>query len=144
MAIVYRVNAAVSADQFIDLLHRSSLAERRPVHDQTCIEGMLANASLTVSAWDGDVLVGIARSVTDFHFACYLSDLAVDRSVQRSGIGKQLQSLTQQQLGPLCRLILLAAPAASAYYEPLGYRHSDRCWVLEPGDRIGAGAADAS
>ncbi|WP_028671937.1 GNAT family N-acetyltransferase [Saccharospirillum impatiens] len=132
MAIDYRIDAPVSADQFIDLLHRSTLAERRPVDNRACIEGMLTNASLTISAWNGDVLVGIARSVTDFHFACYLSDLAVDAGLQKSGIGKQLQALTQQQLGPLCKLILLAAPAASAYYEPLGYRHNDRCWVLEP------------
>lgn len=137
MAIDYRVNAPVSVDQFIDLLHRSTLAERRPVEDRACMEGMLANASLTVTAWEGDVLVGIARSVTDFHYACYLSDLAVDQGLQKSGIGKQLQAVTQQQLGPLCKLILLAAPSANAYYEPLGYRHNDRCWVLEPEVRIG-------
>lgn len=131
MAIEYRINAPVSADQFIDLLHRSTLAERRPVDDRTCIEGMLTNASLTISAWDGDVLVGIARSVTDFHYACYLSDLAVDASVQKLGIGKRLQAVTQQQLGPQCKLILLAAPSANAYYEPLGYQNNDRCWVLD-------------
>lgn len=131
MAIDYRVNTPVTADQFIDLLHRSTLAERRPVNDRACIEGMLANASLTVTAWDGDLLVGIARSVTDFHYACYLSDLAVDSSVQKSGIGKRLQAVTQQQLGPLCKLILLAAPSANAYYEPLGYQNNERCWVLD-------------
>ncbi len=141
MAIDYRVNAPVTADQFIDLLHRSTLAERRPVHDRACIEGMLANASLTVTAWEGDLLVGIARSVTDFHYACYLSDLAVDQGLQKSGIGKQLQAVTQQQLGLLCKLILLAAPSANAYYEPLGYRHNDRCWVLEPEVRIGENLA---
>jgi GNAT superfamily N-acetyltransferase len=132
MTVDYRVNAPVSADQFIDLLNRSTLAERRPVDDRACIEGMLANASLTVSAWNGSLLIGIARSVTDFHFACYLSDLAVDQSLQKSGIGKQLQAITQRQLGPKCKLILLAAPAASDYYEPLGYSRNDRCWVLDP------------
>ncbi|WP_127559691.1 GNAT family N-acetyltransferase [Saccharospirillum alexandrii] len=131
MTIEYRINAPLSADQFIDLLQRSTLAERRPVDDRACIEGMLANASLTISAWDGDLLVGIARSVTDFHYACYLSDLAVDASVQKSGIGKRLQAVTQQQLGPQCKLILLAAPSANAYYEPLGYQNNERCWVLD-------------
>lgn len=142
MSVDYRVNAPVSTDQFIDLLTRSTLAERRPVEDRTCMAGMLANASLIVSAWEGETLVGIARSVTDFHYACYLSDLAVDRSLQRSGIGKQLQSVTQQQLGPRCKLILLAAPSANAYYEPLGYRHNDRCWVLEPETRIAGTSSD--
>jgi len=43
---------------------------------------MIKNSNLVVSAWDGDNLVGIARSMTDFHYACYLSDLAVDKKYQ--------------------------------------------------------------
>lgn len=70
----------------------------------------MANSNLMVSAWDGSLLVGIARSVTDFHYACYLSDLAVHQDYQRSGTGKRLQSLTQMQLdtsrGPSSQFIL--------------------------------------
>tara|TARA_Y100000815_G_scaffold243514_1_gene241102 strand:+ start:169 stop:477 length:309 start_codon:yes stop_codon:yes gene_type:complete len=101
------------------------------------MEGVVSNSNLVVSAWDGDLLVGIARSVTDFHYACYLSDLAVHQSYQRSGIGKRLQSLTQEQLGPLCKLILIAAPAANSYYGQIGYTHNDRCWVLDAGVTVG-------
>ena len=131
MDIEYRINAPVGADEFIELLRASSLGERRPVDDRACMEGMVANANLMVSAWAGDVLVGIARSMTDFHYACYLSDLAVRRDYQRNGIGKRLQTLTQEALGPNCKLILLAAPAANAYYEHIGYEHNPRCWVLD-------------
>jgi GNAT superfamily N-acetyltransferase len=137
MAISFRVNHPVTTDQFIGLLESSTLGERRPVHDRECMEGMIANSNLVVSAWDGDLLVGIARSVTDFHYACYLSDLAVHKSYQRSGIGVRLQSLTREQLGPRCKIILLAAPAASSYYPRIGYTHNDRCWVLNPGAVIG-------
>ncbi len=131
MSIEYKINAPVSSDQFIDLLRRSTLAERRPVHDRECMAGMIANSNLIVSAWKEGALVGIARSVTDFHYACYLSDLAVCASLQKMGIGKQLQSITQAQLGPHCKLILIAAPAANAYYERIGYTNNPRCWVLE-------------
>jgi GNAT superfamily N-acetyltransferase len=131
MSIEYRVNAVIDADQFIDLLARSTLGERRPTHDRECIQGMIANSNLIVTAWNGDILVGIARSMTDFHYACYLSDLAVCQAHQRRGIGKRLQVLTQDQLGPRCSLILLAAPAASTYYEHIGFTHNPRCWVLE-------------
>ncbi len=137
MPIDYRINTAISADQFIDLLNRTSLGERRPLDDRACIEGMLANANLTLTAWDGDRLVGVARSVTDFHFCCYLSDLAVDLAYQRQGIGVQLQLLTQAQLGPRCKLILLAAPAAKDYYGHIGYDYNERCWVLERERRPG-------
>lgn len=95
------------------------------------MEGMIANSNLIVSAWHENHLVGIARSVTDFHYACYLSDLAVSLDYQRSGIGRQLQRLTQKQLGPKCKLILIAAPSANTYYEQLGFSHNPRCWVLE-------------
>ena len=121
----------ISTDQFIDLLTRSTLGERRPIHDRECIEGMLANSNLVVSAWESGKLVGIARSMTDFHYACYLSDLAVCQSHQMSGIGKKLQSITQSQLGPRCKLILIAAPAANAYYERIGFTNNPRCWVLD-------------
>lgn len=129
--IEWKVNAPVTTDQFIDLLNASSLGGRRPVGDRVCMAGMLANSNLMVTAWDREVLVGLARSVTDFHYACYLSDLAVHQDYQRAGIGRRLQALTQQQLGPKCKLVLIAAPAAADYYGPLGYSHNDRCWVLE-------------
>ena len=69
--------------------------------------------------------------MTDFHYVCYLSDLAVSQTHQKRGIGKQLQILTQNQLGPRCKLILIASPAANEYYGHIGFEHNPRCWVLE-------------
>ena len=131
MSIEYKINAPVSADQFIELLRQSTLGERRPIDDRGCMEGVVENSNLMVSAWDGENLIGIARSMTDFHYACYLSDLAVDKEYQHCGIGKQLQIITQDQLGSKCKLILIAAPVANPYYEHIGFSRNDRCWVLE-------------
>ena len=136
MRIEYKINTPISTDQFIQLLIASTLGERRPVDDRACMEGMVRNSNLMVTAWDGVNLVGIARSMTDFHYACYLSDLAVDKKYQRTGIGKKLLSLTQAQLGPQCKLILVAAPAASEYYGHVGFTNNPRCWVLERGQMI--------
>lgn len=130
MNIEYKVNFPISADQFIELLVKSTLGERRPVNDRICMEGMVKNSNLMVTAWDGETLAGIARSMTDFHYACYLSDLAVHKDYQGTGIGKKLQSLTQEQLGPNCKLILIAAPAANTYYEHIGFTNNPRCWIL--------------
>lgn len=137
MSIEYKINKPITIEQFVTLMKASTLCERRPIDDLDCIEGMISNSNLTVSAWSGDQLVGIARSVTDFHYACYLSDLAVSREHQRSGIGKRLQILTQEQLGPKCKLILIAAPAANRYYEHIGFTNNPRCWVLERDSNIG-------
>jgi len=130
MNIEYKVNAAVSAEQFVELLKASTLGERRPIEDHGCMKGMVNNSNLMVSAWIDGKLVGIARSMTDFHYACYLSDLAVDKSYQNKGIGKKLQVLTQEQLGARCKLILIASPAANSYYTHAGYENNPRCWVL--------------
>lgn len=131
MNIQLKVNHKITTQQFITVLNDSSLAERRPVNDIECIEGMLTNSNLLVSAWDNEKLVGVARCVTDFHYACYLSDLAVSKSHQDLGLGKKLQSTVQKQLGPKCKLILIAAPAANDYYRKIGFTHNPRCWVLE-------------
>lgn len=131
MNIEYKVNTPITSEQFIELLKDSTLGERRPIQDFDCIAGMLANSNLVVSAWDSDKLVGISRCITDFHYACYLSDLAVSEKYQKLGIGKQLQVLTQNQLGSRCKLILIAAPAANSYYEHIGFTNNSRCWVLE-------------
>jgi len=137
MDINYKINTPVSVDHFIELLHKSTLGERRPIDDRECLQGMLKNSNLTISAWDGEKLVGIARSMTDFHFACYLSDLAVEKKYQNSGIGKKLQVITQEQLGPKCKLILIAAPDANSYYKHIGFKNNKRCWILERNKRIG-------
>lgn len=136
MCIEYRINESIATDQFIELLDNSTLGERRPVEDRACIEGMISNSNLTVSAWKDGKLVGISRSLTDFHYACYLSDLAVSKKYQKSGIGKQLQILTQEQLGPKCKIILIAAPAANPYYDHIGFTKNERCWVLERGSCV--------
>jgi ribosomal protein S18 acetylase RimI-like enzyme len=128
--IQYQIKKQITADDFIDVLRRSTLGERRPIEDSECVKGMLDHADLLVTAWDGKKLVGVSRSVTDFHYACYLSDLAVDTEYQKHGIGKKLIDLTQKQLGPQCKLILISAPAANEYYPKIGFDHQPRTWVL--------------
>ena len=85
-----------------------------------------------------ELLVGVARSMTDFHYACYLSDLAVDRNYQRRGIGTELLRATRDELGQLCKLILVAAPDANDYYPKLGFELNDKTWVLPKGKKLGA------
>jgi predicted N-acetyltransferase YhbS len=100
------------------------------------MEAMLRHANLLCTAWDGDRLVGVARSVTDFEYCCYLSDLAVDESYQKRGIGKQLIRLTQSKLGEQAKIILLAAPKAERYYPKIGFESHRSAWVLAAGEAI--------
>ena len=134
--IRYAVGESITVDQFIDVLRRSTLAERRPVDDRDCLAGMLRHADLLVTAWEQDLLVGVARSVTDFNYCCYLSDLAVDQAHQQAGIGRELIRYTREQLGSGCTVILLSAPAATGYYPRIGFRPHDSAWVLHPADEL--------
>ena len=117
--IDYKRDVPVSAAQVADLFARSGI--NRPADDLPRIETMIQNANMTWTAWDNEKLVGIARSLTDFAWCCYLSDLAVDQAYQKSGVGRELVRQTQESLGPSVALILLAAPTAMEYYPKIGF-----------------------
>jgi len=126
----YRSDKTISATEFVDVLRRSTLAERRPIDDAGCIKAMLRHADLLCTAWDEDRLIGVARSLTDFQYCCYLSDLAVDEAYQNLGVGKELIRLTKTKLGPKANLILLAAPKAEGYYPKIGFEPHRSAWIL--------------
>ena len=132
MTITYAVEPDLGVDAFIDVLRRSTLAERRPVDDLVRIAKMLANADLIVTARDGDgVLLGVARAVTDFSYCCYLSDLAVDVACQGQGIGKQLMRRAREEVGQETTFLLLSAPGAMTYYPQAGLDQFDNCFGLK-------------
>lgn len=128
--IRYEKDRAITVDEYVDLLKRSTLGERRPVEDPDCIAAMLAHANLLCTAWDGDRLVGAARSLTDFAYCCYLADLAVDQSYQKQGVGRGLVRLTQSALGDKAKVILIAAPKAAGYYPKLGFEAHPSAWTI--------------
>lgn len=136
MLIAYKINVPLDLDATIELYRASTLGERRPVDDRACMQRMLDQANLTVTAWDGELLVGIARSLTDWCYCCYLADLAVRASRQHQGIGRELMRRTRAELGPEATLILLAAPAAVDYYPHIGMEKHPSAWVLRPGNQL--------
>jgi predicted N-acetyltransferase YhbS len=131
MSISYSSSTNISADQAIDLYIRSTLGERRPIHNRKAFENMFKHANLIISAWDEDKLVGISRALTDFSYVAYLSDLAVDVQYQKQGIGKRLIQETKARLDQDCMLVLLAAPKAREYYGPLGFEQHPSAWTLK-------------
>ncbi len=135
-AIDYRYGNDLDLDQFIALYDKSTLGERRPVDDRTIMANMLRHANLVVTAWDGETLVGVARTLTDFSYVGYLSDLAVHRDHQRRGIGATLVRKTREKMGPRSMLVLLAAPKAVGYYPKLGFTRHESAWVLRATDPL--------
>lgn len=127
----YRVLERLDADEFIDLLTRCSLGHRRPIQDRNRIARMIAGASLVVGAFDEatDRLIGIARSLTDFSYCCYISDLAVDEAFQGKGIGRRLIEITREAAGLQAMCLLVASPDAQPFYEAIGMPRTDLAFL---------------
>ncbi len=128
--VAYALEPDLGAEEFLDVVVRSSLAERRPVGEPETIRGMLRNADVIASARVDGLLVGVSRAITDSSYCTYLSDLAVDVSFQRRGIGRELIRRTHEAAGRRTTLILLAAPLARSYYPRIGMAPHDSCWVI--------------
>lgn len=105
------------------------------MNDETRIEAMVRNSNLLITARENGRLVGVARSLTDFVYATYLSDLAVRLEYQRRGIGKEL--IRQTKLAaPQATLILLSAPAAVEYYPRIGMDHHPHAFWLKEIEKL--------
>ncbi len=131
--ISYHTGNDIDLDEMIDVYVDSTLGERRPVDDRDRMARMLEEANLVITARDGETMVGVSRSVTDWVYCTYLSDLAVRAAYQGQGIGKELVRLTRQAT-PQASVILLAAPKAVDYYPKIGMTRHDSAWVLWPGE----------
>lgn len=127
--IEYKINIPLSVEQYRTLLNRTTLGERRPLNESERVESMLKHANLIISAWDKDELIGVARSLTDFSYCCYLADLAVRDDYQKQGIGQVLIQQTQNALHPKAKLILLSAPQAVDYYPHIGFVQHPSAWT---------------
>jgi ribosomal protein S18 acetylase RimI-like enzyme len=135
--IQYRFGNDLDIDAVIELLKASTLGERRPIDDRSIVAGMLEHANLVVTAWDADRMVGFARTLSDFVYVGYMSDLAVRESHQHRGIGVELIRKTRDRMGPRSMIVLLAAPKAIEYYPRVGFTRHDSAWILGASDRLG-------
>ena len=129
MEIIYRIDVTPETDQIIDVYNSSGI--NRPTKDKDRIKKMYDNSNLIVTAWDNNKLVGISRSLTDYCYCCYLSDLAVRKEYQTSGIGKMLIEVTKNEIGEQTALMLLSAPIAMDYYPKVGFQKADNAFLMK-------------
>jgi hypothetical protein len=116
---IAREEGRLGVQEFADVLRKSTI--RRPLDDIGRLTEMLRHANLVLTARDKDgALVGVSRSLTDFAYCCYLSDLAVDTAWQGRGVGKALLYETKRIIGPQAMLLLLSAPDPMTYYPRIG------------------------
>jgi N-acetylglutamate synthase-like GNAT family acetyltransferase len=129
MKIQFRINAKISAKAVIEVFNSSGII--RPIEDVKRIQAMLDHSNLIITAWNGTELIGIARSLTDYNYCCYLSDLAVKKEHQKSGIGKILIELTQNTIGEQTMLLLLSTAPAMEYYPKVGFEKVENGFIIK-------------
>ena len=127
--IIYKTQAVPAPQAVAELYDDAGLS--RPTNDVARIGRMYENSNLVITAWDNELLVGVARSLTDFCFCCYLSDLAVRKNYQHLGIGKQLVALTKKEIGAQSMLLLLSAPTAMEYYPKIGMDEVKNGFIIQ-------------
>lgn len=132
MNIKYSFDQIPTADQIIKLYDNAGLP--RPTHDRERIQKMFDNSNLIITAWDGDFLVGVSRSITDWVWSCYLSDLAVRESYKKEGIGRQLINLTKEKVGEESMVLLLSVPTAMEYYPKVGFEKQESSFIINRAD----------
>lgn len=128
--IYYQLENQISLEEFKRVLVNSTLGERRPIDDDVTLANILEYGNLIITAWDDGNLIGVARSLSDFNYCTYLSDLAVDKKYQKMGVGKEL--IKQTKLASLkSKLILLSALNAVGYYPKIGMKQWEYCYFLD-------------
>ena len=133
--IEYRVVETLDVEAARDLYRSCTLGARRPIEDEARFLQMLQGANSIIAAWDGELLVGLARTLTDWSYVSYVADLAVRDSFQKRGIGRELLRRTRQA-APQSQLVLFAAPQAVDYYERIGFTKHPSGWTLQPGQPL--------
>ncbi len=126
--IEYRHNYSLDPSDVARVFDASGIT--RPTGDLPRIARMFSAPSLIISAWRAGQLVGVSRSLTDYCYCCYLSDLAVDKACQGKGIGKELIKRTQAVIGEEVSLILLSSPGAMSYYPTVGFQRAENAFVV--------------
>lgn len=129
MEIKYSFDKKPTADQIIELYDNTGLP--RPTYDRERIKKMYDNSNLVVTAWYKDLLVGVSRSITDWVWACYLSDLAVRNNYKKKGIGRQLINLTKEKVGDQSMILLLSVPTAMEYYPKVGFKTQESSFIID-------------
>ena len=131
---MYQINSErLTAGEYIDFLKRTDLGSQYPKERfEERIEKLLKNASICLAARnEKKLLVGVLLGVTDFAYWLFVTDLGVDRSCERQGIGRALMKAALDLAGGEKDIIvyLAAHEKAVPFYEKIGMKKADGVMV---------------
>lgn len=88
------------------------------------LEKAIKNSLEVWTLWDGEILVGLARTVGDGATICYLQDLLVLKAYQGKGLGTRILEEVLAENSHIRQFVLLTEDSKKnkSFYEKLGLR----------------------
>jgi len=80
------------------------------------LQALLTNCQLVYSAWDGEKLVGLVRTVGDGISIQYVQDILILPDYQKSGIGKQLLAYVLEKSKDIRQVVLMTDTSPENQY----------------------------
>ena len=124
----------LTAAEYIDFLKRTDLGSQYPKERfEARIEKLVANAPVSLTAREGDRLVGVCFGITDFAYWLFITDLGVDRDYVKRGIGKKLMQAALEAAGGADDIIVYTCANENAvgFYEKLGMSPASDVMVFD-------------
>ena len=115
----------LTAEAYIEFLRRTDLGSQYPAERFNARIARLVNSvPISLTARDGDRLVGVLFGITDFAYWLFITDLGVDRDYMHRGIGRRLMDAALEKAGGAEDIIMYTCANENAigFYEKLGMR----------------------
>ena len=119
----------ISAEEYIDFLKRTDLGSQYPKERfNERIKKLVKNVNISLVARnDNGVIVGVLFGLTDFAYWLYITDLGVDRTYERRGIGTELMKTAHELAGGEkdIAVYLIANENAVPFYKKFGMKKAE-------------------
>ena len=125
----------VSAEEYIDFLRRSDLGKQYPKEDfQQRVTALVRNIQISLIARNKQSqIIGICFGLTDFVYWLFITDLGIDRSYEKQGLGKALMEIVHDLAGGEKKIIVFAYANENAipFYEKIGMEETKSMMIKD-------------
>ena len=124
----------LTAEAYIEFLRRTNLGSQYPAERfEARIARLVNSVPISLTARDGDRLVGVLFGITDFAYWLFITDLGVARDWVKQGVGRRLMRAALEAAGGERDIIVYTCANENAvgFYERLGMRVADDVMVYD-------------
>ena len=123
--LTYKTELDFTCDHIFDLY--ADVGWTNYTKDKSKLHKSIQHSVDVITAWEGDELVGLIRTIGDQHTIMYIQDILVKTSHQRRGIGRALIQMIEDKYPDVRQLVLLTddQEKESSFYTAIGFQPND-------------------